>query len=162
MKIRLEEHHVMVGEQEGFYLDHFSPPNGKAKTLALHIHSAIKDTELEQKLAVIGSACIPVMTGHTNGLITALERLLTRQLQWVICLLHCMELPLCHVFTALDDCCMELPAPLQVQIVLVDQLEKKVGKPVSTWPIEEFQSIPNQHFPILTNETIHDLSTDQY
>ena len=50
IKTTLEEHYVMVGEPEGFYLDHFSSPNGKGKTVALHIHSAIKDAELEQKL----------------------------------------------------------------------------------------------------------------
>ena len=53
--------------------------------------------------------------------------------------------------------------PLQVQRVLVDNW-KKMGKPVSTWLIEEFKSIPNQYSPILPNETINinDLSTDQY
>ena len=109
MKTTLEEHYVLVGEPEGFYLDHFSPPNDKGQTLALHIHSAIRDPELEQKLAFIGSDGTPFMTGHTNGLIV-LKRLLK---EWVICLLHYVELPLCHLFTA------------QVQTVLVDPLEKK-------------------------------------
>ena len=80
----------MVGEPEGFSLDHFSLPSGKAQTLALHIHNAIKDTELEPKLAFFGSGGAS-MTRHTNWLNTALERLLKRQLHWVICLLHCVE-----------------------------------------------------------------------
>ena len=50
MKTVLEEHYVIVGEPEGFYFDHFSPPNGKGQTLAPHIHNANKDTGLEQKL----------------------------------------------------------------------------------------------------------------
>ena len=62
----------MVGKPEGFYLDHFSPLNNKGQTLALHIHSAIKDTEVEQKLAFIGSDGTPSMTGHINKLIAAL------------------------------------------------------------------------------------------
>ena len=37
-----------------------------------------------------------------------------------------------------------------------------MGEPVFTWPIEEFKSIPNQYFPILPNETINDLNTEQY
>ena len=73
MKTTLEEHYVN--------LDHFFPPNGKGQTLALHIHNANKDTEPEQKLAFICSAGIPSMTGYTNGLIAALERLLKRPLQ---------------------------------------------------------------------------------
>ena len=147
MKTTLEEHYVIVGEPEGFYLDHFSPPNGNDQALALHIHSTIKDTELEQKHVFI--------TGHTNGLIAALERLLKRPLQWVICLLHHVELPLCHVFTALHGSTTSsdsFGAPIG----------KKVGELVSTWPMEEFKSIPNQHFPILPSETINDLNTGQY
>ena len=101
MKTTLEEHYVMVGKPEGFYLDHFSP-NGNGQTLALHTHSAIKDTELEQKLAFIGSDGTLTMTGHINGFIAALERLLKRPLQSLICLLHYVGLPLCNVFTALD------------------------------------------------------------
>ena len=81
----------MVGEPEGFSLDHFSLPNGKAQTLALCIHNVIKDTELEPKLAFIGSGGTPSMTRHTNWLNAALEKLLKRQLKWVICLLHCVE-----------------------------------------------------------------------
>ena len=37
-----------------------------------------------------------------------------------------------------------------------------MGKPVSAWPIKEFKSIPNQHFPILPNKAINVISTDQY
>ena len=102
MKTTLEEYYVMVGEPKGFYLYHFSLPNGKGQTLALHIHSAIKNRKLEQNLVFIGSDGTPSMTGHTNGLIAALKKLLKRPLQWVICLLHCVESPICYVFTALD------------------------------------------------------------
>ena len=145
-KTTLEEHYVMVGELEGFYLDHFPSPNGKGQTLALQIQSAIKDTELEQKLDFIGSDGTPSMTGHTNGLIAALKRLLKRPLQQVICLLHCVELPLCHVFTALDG-----------STISQDSFCGPIGK---KW--DEFKSIPNQNFPILPNKTINDLCTDQY
>ena len=154
MKLTLEDHYVMVDEPEGFYLDHFSPPNAKGQILALHIQSTIKYTELEQKLAFIGSDGTPCMTGHTNVLIAALKRLL-RPLQWVICLLHCVALLLHHVFTALDG---STRSPNSFG----GPIGKKVKKPVSIWPIEEFKSISNQHFPILHNKTINDLSTDQY
>ena len=147
MQTTSEEHYVMIG----FYLYHFSPPNGKGQTLAHHIHNAMKDTELEQKLAFLGSDGTP-MTGHTNKLIAALKRLLRRPLQWTICLLQCVELSLCYVFTTLDG---STTSP--------DSFGGPIGKkvePVFTWPIEEFKSIPNQHFPILSNETINYLSID--
>ena len=39
---------------------------------------------------------------------------------------------------------------------------KKVGEPVTNWPIEDFKFTPNRNFPILSNEIINDLSADQY
>ena len=81
LKTVLEEHNVIAGKLEGFYLDHFSPPNGKGQSLASHIHNAIKDLELEQKLIFVGSDGTTFMTEHTIGLIASLERLLKRPLQ---------------------------------------------------------------------------------
>ena len=71
IKTTLEEYYVIVGEPKGFYFNHISPPNGKGQTLALHLHGAIKDTLLKQKLAFIGSDDTPSMTGYTNRLIAA-------------------------------------------------------------------------------------------
>ena len=68
-----EEHYVIVWEPEDFYLDHFSPPNGKGQILASHMHNAIEDTELEQKLVFVGSDGTSFKTGHTNGLIASSE-----------------------------------------------------------------------------------------
>ena len=42
------------------------------------------------------------LQGPTRGCIASLEALPQRPLQWVICLLHCNELSLQHVFKALD------------------------------------------------------------
>ena len=155
MKTTLEEYYVMVCEPKGFYLYHFSLPNGKGQTLALHIHSVIKNRKLEQNLAFIGSDGTPSMTGHTNGLIAALKKLLKRPLQWVICLLHCVESPICYVFTALDG---STTSPESFG----GSIEKKLQKPESIWAIEQFKSIPYKHFPILPTKTINDLSTNQY
>ena len=57
---------------------------------------------LNLNLSIIGSDGTATMTGPTRGCIAPLEALLRRPLQWVICLLHCNELPLRHVFKALD------------------------------------------------------------
>ena len=42
------------------------------------------------------------MTGKYKGTMRKLEELLRRPLQWCICLLHCVELPLRHVFVIVD------------------------------------------------------------
>ena len=83
------------------------------------------------------------MTGHTNGLIAVLERLLQRRLRWVIILLHCVELSLCHVFTGLDDSTTNPDS-------FDGPIKKKVAEPVSIWEIREIKSIANQHFSIIT------------
>ena len=98
----LEEHYVVVGEPEEFYLAHFSPVNGKGKTIASNLFDIIKNTALQEKLLVVGSDGTAVMTGAHKGCIRTLEELLKRPLQWVICLLHCNELPIRHVFMFLD------------------------------------------------------------
>ena len=42
------------------------------------------------------------MTGEYNGAIRKLDELLWKPLQWCICLLHCVELPLKHVYLLVD------------------------------------------------------------
>ena len=94
----LEEHYVVVGGPEELYLAHFSPVNGKGKTIVSNLFNIIKDTALQEKMLVVGSDCTAVMTGAHKRCIRTLEEFLRRPLQWVICLLHCNELPLRHVF----------------------------------------------------------------
>ena len=91
----LIEHYVIVGQREEFYLTHLSPSNGKGQTIAEEVYNAIEDTELCDVLAVIGTDGTASMTGF----IRCLEDKLASPLQWVICLLHCSELLLRHVFS---------------------------------------------------------------
>ena len=85
------------------YLTHVASENGKGGSIIANaIHDAIKDTELEMTLTTVGSDGTAVMTGEHSGFIRILEELLGRPLQWSICLLHCNELPLRHVFAELD------------------------------------------------------------
>ena len=94
----IEEHYVIVGEPNGFYLSHVMPKDGTGNKIATSIYSAIKDTALEQKLKIVGSDGTAVMTSKCKGFIASLETLVGRPFQWVICLLHLNELPLRHVF----------------------------------------------------------------
>ena len=98
----LEEHYVVISEPEEFYLAHFCPVDGKGKTIAHNLFNVIMDTDLQENLLVVGSDGTAVMTGANKGCIKTLEELLSRLLQWIICLLHCNELPLRHVFMFVD------------------------------------------------------------
>ena len=75
---------------------------GTGLCIAQPIYKAVKNTEFESNLSIIGSDETATMTDPTQGCITSLKALLQRPLQWLICLLHCNELPLWHVFKALD------------------------------------------------------------
>ena len=61
------------------------------------------------------------MTGHSGGVMRIVEERLGRPLQWSICLLHCNELPLRHVFRLLDG----------VTITGPDSFFGKIGKMIS-------------------------------
>ena len=100
--VQLEEHYTVVGEPGSYYLTHFSPEDGKGRTIAQKLFDSFSCTELEGKLAIVGTDSTASMTGKHNGCIRNLEELLHRPLQWVVCLLHTNELPLRHVFATLD------------------------------------------------------------
>ena len=101
-KTIVEEHYAVVGEPGAFYLTHVSPPDGKGRSIAQTIIDKIKDTSLQDNLAAVGSDGTAVMTGAHNGAIRNLEELCERSVQSFIFLWHCNELPLRHVFQALD------------------------------------------------------------
>ena len=101
--ISREEHYIIIIEEPGeFYLSHTTPNSRKEIDISASIHEEIKDIPLEDDLRIIKSDGTPIMTGEYNGAIRKLEELLGRPLQWCICLLHCIELPLRHVFLLVD------------------------------------------------------------
>ena len=73
----------------------------------------------------------------------------------MVCLLHTNELSLLHVFVELDGSTKSLDA-------FPGSIGKKLDSNVSQWPVVTFKSIPNPHFPMLLNDLLEDLSTDQY
>ena len=95
------------------------------------------------------------MTGKFNGFIRNLEELLNKPLQWIICLLHTNELPLCHTFIYLDG-------TTNSRATFTGPIGKKLSGVVSDWPIAQFKSIPNPHFPEVSPQVLDDLSRDQY
>ena len=143
---------VSLGE---LYLTHVTTEDGRGRTIARCIYSAIKTTDLEDKLAIIGSDGTATMTGPYNDAIRCLEELLGRPLQWAICLLHCNELSLRHVFITIDG-------KTESPETFFGKIGKELSGCVSEWPIADFKAISNPHFPLLLNEVVDDLSADQH
>ena len=67
--VQLEEHYTVVGEPGSYYLTHFSPENGKGRTIAQKLFDSFSGTELEGKLAIVGTDGTASMTGKHNGCI---------------------------------------------------------------------------------------------
>ena len=153
--MQLEEHYTLVGEPGTYYLTHLSPENGTGRTIAEEVFMSIKNTELGEKIKIVGTDGAASMTGKYNGFFRNLVELLNKPLQWDICLLHTNELPLCHIFIHLDGT-TNSPA------TFTDPIGKKLSGSVSDWPISQFKSISNPHFPEVSPQVLDDLSWDQY
>ena len=69
------------------------------------------------------------MTGAKNGCIEALEKHFTRQLQWIVCLSCCNELPLRHAFAELEGTINRKNSFFGMIGTLLDNV-------VSEWPVE--------------------------
>ena len=65
MQTDLEEHHVIVREPAEFYLSHVISEAGTGLYIAQSIYKAVKDTEHESNLSIIGSDGTATMTGST-------------------------------------------------------------------------------------------------
>ena len=78
--MQLEEHYTLVGEPGTYYLTHLSPENGTGRTIA-EVFMLIKDTELGEKINIVGTDGAASMTGKFNGFIRYLEELLSKPLQ---------------------------------------------------------------------------------
>lgn len=104
-------------------------------------------------LVAVGCDGTATNTGWKNGAIRFIELKLGRPVQWFICQLHANELPLRHLFTALDGA---TSGPQLYSGPIGKALENCTGLPVV-----EFSAIPSLNLPDLPKETEEKLSTDQ-
>ena len=151
----IEEHYVIVGEPNGFYLSRVMAKDRTGYKIVAPVYSAIKDTALEQKPKIVRSDGTAVMTGKSKGFIASLKTLIGRPLQWVTCLLHLNELPLRHVFQNLDGATSgsdSFSGPIGSQL----------NDAVSEWKVVKFKSIQNPKFPVIPNSLMDDFSSNQY
>jgi len=88
-----EEHYVIISYPEMKYIDHVTPKSSKANDVATQITSTITVTNSLETLAAVVCDGTVSNTGKKGGVIRLLEESVKRPLQWLICLLHAIELP---------------------------------------------------------------------
>ena len=96
--VQLEERYIAVSGPGSYYLSHFSLKDGKSRTITKKLFEAFKGTELELKLAIVGTNGTASVTGKHNGYLSELEELLSKPLQWIVGLPYTNELLLRLVF----------------------------------------------------------------
>ena len=115
----------------------------------------IKCTELKDTPKVLGTDETASITGIKAGFIRCLEEKLERPLQWVVCLFHCNELPLRHMFLKLGGATKSLNR-------FCEPVGKKLNGKVSTWLVKIFELIENANFAKLPDDIVDDLNLYQY
>ena len=91
----------VVDQSSRSFVRHYVPKDGKGLQIADGFVNVLRETKSVSTLKSFSSDGCPVMTGHTNGTIRHVEVKLNRPLQWVICLLHFVELVFKHLFEAI-------------------------------------------------------------
>ncbi|KAK3925304.1 Tetratricopeptide repeat protein 30-like protein [Frankliniella fusca] len=99
-----EEHISLVSEPGSKYIGHVAPTSSSALAASDSIYQYVT-RELNcgfDEVVVVGCDGTNTNTGWKGGIIRLLEEKLDRPLQWAVCLLHFNELPLRHLFIAID------------------------------------------------------------
>ena len=92
---------AVVCQSSRTFVRHYVPADGKGLKVADGFVNVLRETKSISTLKSFSSDGCPVMTGHTNGAIRHTEVKLNRPLQWIICLLHFVELCFKHLFEAI-------------------------------------------------------------
>ncbi|KAI6646042.1 hypothetical protein LOD99_9572 [Oopsacas minuta] len=96
------EEHIIVIDQKSRHLFHTTLEPGHGINIASSIYSHLQKNGLRKRILLVGCDGTNVNAGWKNGSIVNLERILSRELQWSVCLLHNNELPLRHLFEYFD------------------------------------------------------------
>ena len=154
-RTKREEHLVYVAEPGGTYIDHSTLDSGTSKSVTRNVTDLVRETESENTLQAVLADGTNVNTGWRNGAIIEVERNLEKNLQWLICLLHTNELPLRHLFTAMDG-----GHGTAGQKTFKGPLGQKLCGDVHQLPVVGLQSI-STYVQQPTDEVQSDLSADQ-
>ena len=155
-----EEHYTVCKEPGGRYLWHFHPARSTetkthAEIIADNLVDWLKERGADKTLQAIGGDSCNVNTGWEGGAMHFVEERLQRKLVWIVCDLHTGELPLRRLVTTLDG-----------KTLSNNQWSGPIGKLLDS--ATELEINPDftkvcvgPALPPLSDEVIHDLSTDQ-
>ena len=106
-KDEVTEEHVVIlvvpGARYVEFVAHATPSSGHSSQIASDILAPLRSKGFAtDNIQTIGCDGTVVDTCSKHGVTALLERTLGRSLQWLICQLHCKELPLRHLTTELD------------------------------------------------------------
>src|SRR6218665_2442483 len=80
-----------------------TPQSGSSKDITESLVASRKELNAKtQTIKVVGCDSTNVNKGHNAGFIRRLEEFFEHPVQWLVCLLHANDLPLRHLFEALD------------------------------------------------------------
>ena len=145
-----EEHYSLLQEPGSSYLGHVTPNSGTAKDIKSSITNFLSLNNIAaDKLVAVGCDGTNVNTGKNGGVIRLLEVEFNKPLQWLICQLHCNELPLRHLLESLDG-------PTSGPRAFSGPIGKALSR-CEQLPISEFEKIEVN----LPEVNINELSTDQ-
>src|SRR6218665_2787987 len=147
----LTEEHISIVAEPGFsYFSHTAPQSGSSKDITESLVASLKEVNAKtQNIKVVGCDGTNLKTGHTAGVIRRLEESFEHPLQWLVCLRHANDLPLRHLFEALDGAttgprgfpgsigkrlvtCSEQPVSSFEPVQLTEQLSNVDPKELST------------------------------
>ena len=107
-KVKKENHLKLVSESKSEFIssladDHIDDDDLKGAELeAKLILEFLSENGMEDNLEILGCDSTRVNSGRTNGVMKQIENSLNRNLMRVLCALHTNELPLRHLFEAVD------------------------------------------------------------
>lgn len=90
-----QEHISLVQQPGSIYIGHITVEEGDSRTVSEELVGYFDKKSISlANVKVMSCDGCPVNTGHENGIVVRLERMLQEPMQWIICLLHLNELPL--------------------------------------------------------------------
>ena len=90
---------TVIAELGGHYLHLFKPKNGTGYEIASWLFELIHLYDSMDSIKAIGGDGTASNTGIHGGAFRWTEVMIGRPLQWVVCLLHYVELPMNHLLT---------------------------------------------------------------
>ena len=148
-----KEHYTIIKEPSSQYVDHVTPDDGSARSIADEIANCIVATNSLDTLPGVICDGTAVNTGRVSGVKKRLELFLERPLQWIVCLLHLNELPFRHLFDAIDG---KTTGPA----TFAGEIGKQMKNKVHQLQLVTFQAVFSD-IPQLSSQAVNDLSTDQ-